>query len=328
MPSAAPRRSPSRISVASSDSKAQAALDVLNQLSPVAPRAAVLAALRTGLGDRHFLVVCRAATLSGEKLLHELIPDLLNAWARFLQDAVKRDPQCKAKSAIARALVALECQDIAFYQRGIGYRQLEPVWGGRADTATDLRCSCAMGLAASGHVRAVAELAGLLSDPEVPVRCGAARAISCGNPFEAEAVLRLKVHIGDVDPLVTGECFGALLAIAPEHSLPFVATYLKGKDAALQEYAALALGESRRPEAFALLRDAWDELITAEPRSVLIRAASLHRSEAAFAWLLNLIETAPARLAGVAVEALAVYTRNTRLMEQMDAARNRRQDPI
>jgi HEAT repeat protein len=328
MPSAAPRPSPSLTSVASSDSKAQAALDALNALEPVAPRAAALAALKKGLGDRHFLVVSRAATLSGEKLLHELIPELLAAYARFLQDPIKRDPHCTAKSAVARALVTLECQDIAFFQRGILYRQLEPVWGGRADTATDVRCSCAMGLAARGHVRAVAELAALLTDPEVPVRCGAARAISCGNPFEAEAVLRLKVHSGDAEPEVIGECFGALLAIAPEYSLPFVADYLKGKDEALREYAALALGESRRPEAFTLLHQAWDDLLSPEARSALIRAASLHRSEAAFEWLVGLIETAPARLAAVAVEALGVYSRNTKLLEQVDAAKARRQEPI
>ncbi len=328
MPSAAPRRSPSPTSVVSSDSKAQAALDVLSQLGPVTPRAELVAALKKGLGDRHFLVVSRAATLSGDRLLHELIPDLLTAYGRFTQDPIKRDPQCKAKGAIARALVALECQDVGFYRAGILYRQLEPVWGGRADTATDLRCSCAMGLAASGQGRAVAELTGLLNDPEVPVRCGAARAISCGNPFEAEAVLRLKVHVGDADPQVIGECFGALLAITAEHSLPFVASYLKGKDEALLEYAALALGESRRPEALLLLREAWEELVTAEPRGALIRAAALHRSEAAFEWLLGLIETAPAKLASVALDALAVYTRNARLMEQVDAARKRRKDPI
>jgi HEAT repeat protein len=314
--------------VGSLDSKAQAALDALNALEPVAPRATALAVLKKGLGDRHFLVVSRAATLSGEKLLHELIPDLLNGYTRFLQDPIKRDPHCKAKSAVARALVSLECQDIAFYQRGILYRQLEPVWGGRADTATDLRCSCAMGLAASGHVHAVAELAALLTDPEVPVRCGAARAISCGHPFEAEAVLRLKVHCGDAEPEVIGECFSALLAIAPEPSLPFVAHYLMGEDEALREYAALALGESRRPEAFTLLRQAWDDLVSPEARSVLVRAASLHRSEAAFEWLVALIETAPAKLAAVAVEALAVYSRNRKLIEQIDAAKARRQDPI
>jgi HEAT repeat protein len=314
--------------VGSSDSKARAALEALNALGPVAPRAETLAALRKGLGDRHFLVVARAATLGGEKLLHELIPDLLNANARFVQDAVKRDPQCKAKNAIARALVALECQDIAFYRRGIRYRQLEPVWGGRADTATDLRCSCAMGLAACGQVRAVAELAGLLTDPEAPVRCGAARAISCANPFEAEAVLRLKVHCGDAEPEVIGECFTALLAIAPEPSLPFVAHYLMGEDEALQEYAALALGESRRDEALTLLRQAWDDLVSPAARSALIRAAALHRSEAGFEWLVELIATGTAQLASVAVDALAVYGRNAKLIEQVNAARARRKEPI
>jgi HEAT repeat protein len=310
----------------SAETKAQAALDILNGLEPAAPRAAAATVLKKALADRHFLVVSRAATLSGEKLLHELIPDLLSAFARFLQDPVRRDPRCKAKNAIARALVTLECQDIAFYQNGIGYRQLEPVWGGRADTATDVRCSCAMGLAACGHLRAVAELTGLLNDPEVPVRCGAARAISCGNPFEAEAVLRLKVQIGDAEPQVIGECFGALLTIAPEYSLPFVAAYLREKDAALQEYAALALGESRLPEALKLLRTTWDQLVTVEARSALIRAAALHRSDAAFEWLLTIIATGPAKLADVAVDSLAVYERNTKLIERVKTAQAQRTD--
>lgn len=311
----------------SAESRAQAALDVLNALDPVAPRAEQVAALKNGLADRHFLVVSRAATLTGEKRLHELTSDLQSAFARLLQDPIKRDPRCKAKSAIARALVTLECQDIAFYQAGMAYRQLEPVWGGRADSATDVRCSCAMGLAASGHPRAVAELTGLLNDPEVEVRCGAARAISCGNPFEAEAVLRLKVHIGDAEPQVTGECFGALLAIQPEHSLPFVAAYLAAKDEVLQEYAALALGESRRPEALELLRKAWDELVSAQARSVLIRAAALHRSEAAFEWLLRIIETGAPKLAATAADALGIYERNGKLMEQVKAAWERRTQP-
>jgi HEAT repeat protein len=313
---------------ASPDAKAQAALDLLNALDPITPRSALIEALRKALADRHFMVVARAATLSGEKLLHELIPDLTSAYTRLVHDPVKRDPLCKAKNAIARALVTLECTDIGFYQAGIRYRQLEPVWGGRADTATDIRSCCAMGLAASGHPRAVAQLTGLLADPEVEVRCGAARAISCGNPFEAEAVLRLKVQLGDQEPQVIGECFGALLAIAPEHSVPFVAAYLKQKDEALQEYAALALGESRRPEAFTSLHTAWDELVNPQARGALIRAAALHRSQAAFEWLLTIIESATARLATAAVDALAVYERNTKLIEQVKAAKARRQDPI
>jgi hypothetical protein len=312
----------------SPDAKAEAALDILNALDPITPRAALIEALKKALADRHFMVVARAATLSGEKLLHELVPDLKGAYGRFLHDPVKRDPLCKAKNAITRALIALECLDIGFYQAGILYRQLEPVWGGRADTATDIRSCCAMGLAASGHLRAVAELTGLLADPEAEVRCGAVRAISCGNPFEAEAVLRLKVQVGDAEPQVIGECFGALLAVAPEHSLRLVAAYLKQKDETLQEYAALALGESRRPEALKPLHDAWDELLSPEARGALIRAAALHRSEAAFEWLLMIIETGSAKLATAAVDALAVYERNAKLIEQVKAAKARRKDPI
>jgi len=167
----------------------------------------------------------------------------------------------------------------------------------------------------------------LLNDPEVEVRCGAARAISCGNPFEAEAVLRLKVYIGDAEPQVTGECFGALLAIQPEHSLPFVASYLAAKDEVLQEYAALALGESRRPEALELLRKAWDELVSPQARSALIRATALHRSEAAFEWLLMIIETGAPKLAATAADALGIYERNGKLAEQVKAAWGRRKDP-
>jgi len=91
-----------------------------------------------------------------------------------------------AKQAIARALVSLECQDVTFFLEGIRYQQLEPTWGGSSDSAIDVRCSCAMGLVATGYSRAVAELTALLQDREWRARAGAARAISCGNPREAE----------------------------------------------------------------------------------------------------------------------------------------------
>jgi HEAT repeat protein len=308
------------------DSRAQLALDALNALEAVAPRTQQLAVLLKALNDKHFLVVARAATLAGERLLHELSGDLLYAYARFLKEPIKRDPGCKAKQAIARALVTLECQDLEFYRAGICYRQLEPAWGRPTDTATDVRCSCAMGLAAAGHPRAVAELTGLLNDNEAIVRSGAARAISCGHPQEAEAVLRFKVHIGDAEPAVIGECFSALLIIEPEHSPQFVAGYLRHEDEALREFAALALGESRLAPALRLLCGAWDDALDCGTRGALIRAAALHRSEAAFAWLLDIIATGSARHAQEAVEALAVYERNSRLIEQIQAAKARRSD--
>ncbi len=104
--------------------------------------------------------------------------------------------------------------------------------------------------------------------------------------------------------------------------------YLRGKDSALQEYAALALGESRQPEAFKLLRDAWDDVVDTEGRSALIRATALHRSEPAFEWLLDIIATGTETLASVAADALAVYERNTKLVEQVQAAKARRSERI
>src|SRR5665213_1205784 len=84
----------------SAAARAQVQLDLLNALDPVAPRPEQTLVLKQALLDRHFAVVSRAALLSGERLLHELIPDLQGAFARFVQDPVRRDPRCKAKNCL------------------------------------------------------------------------------------------------------------------------------------------------------------------------------------------------------------------------------------
>jgi hypothetical protein len=296
-------------------------LEALNAALAAADRAGSLDAVRKALGDRHARVVCRAATLAEERSLHELIPELHQSYARFLDDPVKRDPHCLAKQAIVHALVAMECHDVPFYLEGIRYRQLEPVWGGSADTAVDIRCTSAMGLVRSNYFRAIPELAALLADPEVRAREGAARAISCGQPREAEALLRYKVLIGDEHPEVLSECFTSLLAIAPGECMPLVAAQLAHKDDAVRDFAALALGESHHPEALKYLRKAWDDvLVSKEMRAVLIRAAAVHRSEGAFEWLLSIIESGAQAQADVAMDALSVYQRNAKLHERVQAA--------
>jgi HEAT repeat protein len=296
-------------------------LGALNALDPTADRSVQNAAIKKCLADEHCRVVARAATLAGERSLHERLPDLLSAYGRFMVEPIQQDPHCIAKQAIARALVNLECQDVMFFLEGIRYRQLEPVWGGATDAAIDVRCSCAMGLVATGYSRAVQELTGLLHDSEWRARAGAARAISCGNPREAEALLRLKVLVGDPESEVIGECFTGLLSIAQEECLPFVAAYLSDDNDGVRDFAALALGESRHPRALEHLRTAWEGLDdTGDFRAVLIRAAALHRSEAAFDWLISIVEHGIPAHTDVAVEALAVYERNTKLRERVQAA--------
>jgi HEAT repeat protein len=296
-------------------------LGALNALDPTADRSVQNATIKKCLADEHCRVVARAATLAGERSLHERLPDLLSAYGRFMVEPIQQDPHCIAKQAIARALVNLECQDVMFFLEGIRYRQLEPVWGGATDAAIDVRCSCAMGLVATGYSRAVQELTGLLHDSEWRARAGAARAISCGNPREAEALLRLKVLVGDPESEVIGECFTGLLSIAQEECLPFVAAYLSDDNDGVRDFAALALGESRHPRALEYLRTAWDSLDdTGDFGAVLIRAAALHRSDAAFDWLISIIEHGTRTHTDVAVEALSVYERNTKLRERVQAA--------
>ncbi len=307
--------------------KAEEQLDALNALDPSLDRATQQAAIGKALGERYFRLVAKGATLAGERSMHELEPALLAAYARFLQDPVKRDPTCLAKQAIARALVSLECQDVAFFLEGIRYRQLEPVWGGTADTAVDLRCSCAMGLVATGYSRALPELTALLNDSEVRARQGAVRAISCGNPREAEVLLRFKVLVGDAEPEVLGECFTGLMSIAPDECVAFVGAQLASSTEGVRDFAALALGESRHPQALQQLRAAWDDVyVSPEMRAVLIRAAALHRTEAAFDWLVSIIERGSRAQADIAVDALSVYERNTKLLERVQAALSRRTD--
>src|SRR5690606_13306848 len=97
-------------------------------------------------------------------------------------------------------------------------------------------------------------------------------------------------------------------------------------DEAVRDYAALALGESRHPLALDELKGAWDSrLIPSGLRSVLARAAALHRSEAAFDWLIGIIENGRADEAAIAADALSVYARNARLMERVKVAQAARE---
>ena len=98
----------------------------------------------------------------------------------------------------------------------------------------------------------------LLHDPEPHARSGAARAIACTQPLAAEAVLCSKALAGDPEPEVTGECLAALLRVAGDEALDFVAGFLDDPGAEVSALAALALGESHLDGALAVLRARWD----------------------------------------------------------------------
>jgi len=307
------------------DSGVLARADQYRELCKTADAAAVLEASRKALADRHFLLVARAASVCEERLLYGLEPDLVTAYGRLLEDAAKADPGCTAKGAIVRALVALDCRDSDFYIAGMRYRQPEPVWGGSVDAAVDLRCSCAMGLVGTPCPRAVVELVALLADPEPHARSGAARAIACAEPLAAEAVLRLKALAGDAEPEVVGDCLAGLLRVEPDASAAFVAGFLDAADPAVRDLAAVALGESRLDAALELLRERWEgRPLKREADRVLLRAAVLHRSDAAFDWLCQVVAGGDLGSAALVVEELALYRANQRLRARLAAAVERR----
>ena len=279
-------------------------------------------AIRKALKDRHCLLVKQAAEVCEERLSFDLEADLLAAYRRFLKNPIKSDPHCMAKGAIVRALVALDCQNAEFFLAGLSYQQPEPVWGGTEDTAVDLRVSCAMGLVNTTYPRALVKLVTLLNDPYPRARMGAVRAISFTPPLAAEAVLRAKALAGDAEPDVTSDALGALLQVAPGESKVFVLRFLEAcRDPVLRESIALTLGESKQDEALDILRTCWDnEPFKREQDNAFLLGAIFHRSEKAFAWLLDVVAEGDRGSARFVIEQLAIYGSNAKLRKGLAAA--------
>ena len=262
------------------------------------------AELRRVLASEGSHAVARAAALVAELELEPLASDLAAAIPRFFADLPKSDPGCTAKTAIVEALRQLGQPQEALYRRAARHVQREPVFGGRVDTAVDLRGAAALAIAETGGRDVLALLAELLADPEPPVRISAARAVSAHGSPAGIPLLRLRALVPEPEPRVVSECLLALLRLDGSGERPFVATFL-GKSDALAEAAALALGESRSAEAFLALRE-WlpDAARRGVSRVALLAIASLRRDEA-IEWLLSVVRDEPAPLARESVQALA-----------------------
>lgn len=188
---------------------------------------------------------------------------------------------------------------------------MQPEWGGSRDAGAEVRSLCAMGLVSSGSPRALADIAHLLFDPELPARLGAVEAVACANPLQAENMLRAKVAAGDAEAEVVGRCCSALLEIEPDENLALVVGLLYNRgDEDLRDQAALALGDSSLPAALEALQTNWQQSFSGAPKTVLAQAIALNRSDAAFEWLLAQAQEADRPLYDVIEQALQLYTRN------------------
>lgn len=306
--------------------KLEEALDALDELRRRPPDADGTARLRTALAARQSPLVAKAARLAGELEIEALVPDLRAAFERLSTNAVKADPGCSAKTAIARALYAMGAYEDALFLRGIRYVQREPVWGGTEDTACALRGVCAHALVRLGHPDAAALVAELLADPEPEARTGAARALASSESERHAPLLRFKILTGDDDPQVLAECVGALLRVSADGALDLCARLLDGDDALRSETVALALGESRLRAALPLLRSLWERTAATELRRVALLAIAMLRSEEAHALLLSLVAAAPGHDARAAITALAVFRDDEALRERVASTVRARTD--
>ena len=276
------------------------------------------------LNSKMNLVAAKAARIAGEWQAAELTPELLAAFDRFMVKPETTDKRCAAKIEILKALCKLEYPSPSVFRRGLRHVQMEPTWGGSADTAAEVRALGAMGLAQTNDPDALEEILPLLLDPQRDARIGAVRAVGASGLPGGLLLLRLKALSGD-EPEVLGECFAALLRAAPAQSPEFVATFLGHREDSVAEAAALALGDSRLESAFAVLRDAL-ERTRALPlrRRTLLLAIALLRRENAIDYLLDLVRHGEGQISADAVAALAMYEKDPNLQERLDRARHAR----
>jgi hypothetical protein len=264
-----------------------ATLNALRDLSPAfaAPEVAKALTLRNNL------IVSKAATLALHHHLTSLMPNLAAAFPRFLENSTKTDPQCWAKNALAKTLAAFEYQEQVLFLTGMRHIQLEPGWGGSADTAGTLRGTCALALVQCRELdshRLLVHLVPLLADKELPVRVNVVRAFEQIGTDSAALLLRLLAELASDAPEVLGACYSGVLAIEGSSALDWAARFLRGEDDPAAE-AAMAIAETHTPEAFRLLQTTFGAALDTWFRTTVLAAIALTRQQEATDWLIDLI---------------------------------------
>lgn len=297
----------------------------LLRTEPVIP--ATLSTLRKAFSDRSNLVIAEAARTTGELHLEELIPALLSAFEGLFEDPLKTDPKCWGKTAIVKALVQLDYSESPPFLRGSRHIQMEPVWGGREDSAALLRGNCFLALVQCTDLTRFAVLGHLIdamSDSADPVRVEAVRAMHQLGGDDSVLLLRLKARLGDRRPLIIGHVFDALLSLERDRAVAFVAGYFGSAEVEMRDEAALALGSSRLDSALKLLIQAWKETENAEFSGILLRAISSSRLPEAIEFLIHILKTGTSRQVASATEALKLHEHSPEIQALVDQTKRTR----
>ena len=271
-----------------------AELDALNAAADLPPAQAE-PILRKALTHRNNYFVSRAAKHIARLQLTSLTPDLAEAFHRFMQDPVKTDPQCWAKSELAKTLAAFEYQQPELFLTGMKHHQPEPSFGGPSDSTGPLRGTCALALVQCRELASpvlLRDLTPLFSDAELPVRINCARAMEQIGSDSAALLLRLRAELGCAPGLdeqaLIGACIGGVLRLDGDSALPWVSAFLNHPDDIAAE-AAFVLAEHRSLAALDCLTAACEATPNPDLRDTLFAAIAAMRLPESTSWLLDRI---------------------------------------
>ncbi|MGA7415723.1 MAG: hypothetical protein WBW33_34945 [Bryobacteraceae bacterium] len=284
-----------------------------------APAQFAITSLRKALADRVNVIIAKASRIAAVRQITELIPDLLKAFEVLLIKP-DRDPQCAGKNEIAKALVEMNYSCAEPFLRGSMHVQLEPVWGGRVDTAVTLRGICVLALVQANDLPrsdVLRRLVGALTDAAHPVRCDAVRALEQMGGEECELLLRLKARMGDEEPQVTGQAIESVLRLEGALALPFAESFLREALDGIREEAALALGASHVPGALEILKKALPEAHQETFRRAILSGIATSREEGAVEFLIGLLQESLTTDAEGSLEALALHRHNPDIVSRV-----------
>lgn len=305
-----------------SGDKTQSALSRITVLRAQEPCASVREELTKLLGHGSNHVVGAAAEVLKDWNASDAVPEMELAFHRFMKTPTDSDPGCAAKRPLLEALTRSGCTNAELFLAASRHIQMEAVWGKPVDTAPGVRGLAGRGLVTMHHPGAILVLADLLLDPEIETRRITVDTLVELGSNEAELLLRVGAQLDPVpgaeenapEESIVAECLSGLMRLQPDRSIEFVARFLqRGDDEQLS--VALAIGESRHPDAFTLLRNCWDR--TNNQRERLLLPIALIRSNDAFSFLGEVLQEEDEWKE--AVDALALFASDSERAAQIHA---------
>jgi hypothetical protein len=299
--------------------RTELALDRLGALKSETDDALQARELKSFLGDRSNLVIAKAAKIARELGLVQLVPELVQAFAKLMADAPRLDKRCAEVTEIVKALYEMDYCEPEVYRRGLAHVQMEASFGPPIDVAADLRGICAQGLLRTRDPEAIEKVVGLLVDSQASARAGAVRALATNGGETGALLIRLKALTGDKDVEVMAECFTGLLAVQRDKALGFVADYADSSGE-VAEAAILALGTSRIPQAIEWLKQKWERIAGGGLRKVFVLSLAASRNEDALSFLVSQLERGSLKIASEIIAGLATHKHSERVRQAVSKA--------